>query len=100
MIRRIAILGAGPAGSAAAIRLARAGFEITIFERSAFPRAKVCGEFISPGASSILKSILTPAALLSCGARQCREFILSLDDQERVFPLPAPAWALSRATLD
>lgn len=44
----ILIAGAGPAGSGIAIRLARAGFRVTIIERKRFPREKLCGEFISP----------------------------------------------------
>ena len=45
---KIAIVGAGPAGSSLAIRLAEAGFETTLIERERFPREKLCGEFISP----------------------------------------------------
>jgi len=41
------IVGAGPAGSSAALALARRGRRVAIVERSAFPRQKVCGEFIS-----------------------------------------------------
>ena len=42
------IIGGGPAGSSAAIALARQGRTVAIVEKSAFPRSKVCGEFISP----------------------------------------------------
>ena len=41
------IIGAGPAGTAAAIGLARQGRSVAIIERSEFPRRKVCGEFTS-----------------------------------------------------
>lgn len=44
----IIIAGAGPAGSTLAIRLRRLGFEVVLAERYKFPRAKLCGEFISP----------------------------------------------------
>src|SRR3954468_14284206 len=44
----IAIVGAGPAGSSAAIRLAMAGKRVVLFEKAKFPREKLCGEFISP----------------------------------------------------
>lgn len=44
----IAIVGAGPAGSAAAIRLASAGRRVVLVERKQFPREKLCGEFVSP----------------------------------------------------
>ncbi|HTH50799.1 MAG TPA: NAD(P)/FAD-dependent oxidoreductase, partial [Pyrinomonadaceae bacterium] len=44
----IAIVGAGPAGSSAAIRLAAAGKRVVLIEKAKFPREKLCGEFISP----------------------------------------------------
>ena len=45
---KIVIVGAGPAGTSAAIRLAQNGFQVTLVEREKFPREKLCGEFISP----------------------------------------------------
>ncbi|MEP7213859.1 MAG: NAD(P)/FAD-dependent oxidoreductase [Acidobacteriota bacterium] len=48
MKEKIAIVGAGPAGSSLAIRLAVRGFDVTLIERESFPRHKLCGEFISP----------------------------------------------------
>ncbi|MFM9903456.1 MAG: NAD(P)/FAD-dependent oxidoreductase [Pyrinomonadaceae bacterium] len=44
----VAIVGAGPAGSATAIRLAKAGLSVLLVEQKKFPRQKLCGEFISP----------------------------------------------------
>ena len=44
----IAIVGGGPAGSSAAIRLATAGLSVLLVEQKKFPREKLCGEFISP----------------------------------------------------
>jgi flavin-dependent dehydrogenase len=44
----IAIVGAGPAGTSAAIRLAQRGLQVALIEQKKFPRAKLCGEFISP----------------------------------------------------
>ena len=43
-----AIVGGGPAGSSAAIRLAAAGLRVLLVEQKKFPRQKLCGEFISP----------------------------------------------------
>lgn len=42
------IVGAGPAGSSLAIRLAQSGRKVLLVEQKKFPRAKLCGEFISP----------------------------------------------------
>ncbi|HKP81647.1 MAG TPA: NAD(P)/FAD-dependent oxidoreductase [Pyrinomonadaceae bacterium] len=44
----VIIAGAGPAGSSAAIHLARKGVRVLLVEQKKFPRAKLCGEFISP----------------------------------------------------
>src|SRR5215217_8718694 len=44
----VIIAGAGPAGSSAAIRLARNDIRVLLVEQKKFPRAKLCGEFISP----------------------------------------------------
>lgn len=44
----VLVIGAGPAGSATALQLARAGFAVTLADKKAFPRHKPCGEFLSP----------------------------------------------------
>jgi flavin-dependent dehydrogenase len=44
----VAIAGAGPAGTSAAIHLAMSGARVLLIEEKKFPRAKLCGEFISP----------------------------------------------------
>jgi len=44
----VIIAGAGPAGSSAAIHLARKDLRVLLVEQKKFPRAKLCGEFISP----------------------------------------------------
>jgi len=45
---RIAVVGAGPAGSAAAFHLASAGCVVTLVDRADFPRDKVCGDWLTP----------------------------------------------------
>jgi len=42
------ILGAGPAGSLAALILARAGFDVLLLDKAEFPRPKVCGDCLHP----------------------------------------------------
>jgi len=46
----IAIVGAGPAGAAAACHFGRAGFRVVLFDQRRFPRDKVCGDFVGPAA--------------------------------------------------
>ena len=54
----LAVLGGGPAGSAAAITAARLGARVLLLERGRFPRQKVCGEFVSPESLSLLAGLL------------------------------------------
>ena len=51
------VVGGGPAGAIAALVLARAGARVTILERAAFPRDKLCGDTINPGALTILRRL-------------------------------------------
>lgn len=44
----VVIVGGGPAGASAAIHLAGSGARVLLAEQKKFPRAKLCGEFISP----------------------------------------------------
>jgi len=50
----VLIAGAGPAGSIAAIRLARAGARVLLVDRARFPRDKLCGDTLNPGAMRVL----------------------------------------------
>ena len=54
----IAVIGAGPAGSAAAITAARAGQRVLLVDKDEFPRHKVCGEFVSFESTRLLESLL------------------------------------------
>lgn len=51
----VVIAGAGPAGSLAALVLARAGARVCLVDRAAFPRDKLCGDTMNPGAVGILE---------------------------------------------
>jgi flavin-dependent dehydrogenase len=65
----VAIVGAGPAGSSAAIRLARSGRKVLLVDKAAFPRDKLCGEFVSP---------------------ECLDHFQELGISERIFSLIPP----------
>lgn len=45
---QVIVVGAGPAGSAAALHLARAGVDVLLLEKGTFPRDKVCGDGLTP----------------------------------------------------
>ena len=46
----VLVVGAGPAGSAAATWLARAGVDVTLVDMARFPRDKTCGDGLTPRA--------------------------------------------------
>jgi geranylgeranyl reductase family protein len=46
----VIVVGAGPAGSTTAYHLARAGLDVLLLEKTAFPREKVCGDGLTPRA--------------------------------------------------
>lgn len=50
----VLVVGGGPAGSTVAGLLARAGRDVLVVDRTAFPRAKPCGECLNPGAVAAL----------------------------------------------
>jgi 2-polyprenyl-6-methoxyphenol hydroxylase-like FAD-dependent oxidoreductase len=51
------IVGAGPAGSTAAILLARAGWSVGLIEQQTFPRRKVCGECVAASNLPLLDAL-------------------------------------------
>jgi menaquinone-9 beta-reductase len=53
----VVIAGAGPAGSVAATLLARAGARVLVVDRARFPRPKLCGDSMNPGAVAILRRL-------------------------------------------
>jgi menaquinone-9 beta-reductase len=53
----VLIAGAGPAGSIAAIRLAHAGVRVLLVDRARFPRDKLCGDTLNPGAMRVLDRV-------------------------------------------
>ncbi len=64
----VLVAGAGPAGSAVAAFLARAGHRVTAVDRAAFPRDKACSEYMGPETVRILDRLGVVPALESAGA--------------------------------
>jgi flavin-dependent dehydrogenase len=99
-VRRAAalIVGGGPAGSAAAIVLARAGVEAELIERSDSPHDIVCGGFLGWDALVALQRLGLEAGAL--GARPIRRMRLVSANRSLEMALPRMAAGLSRRTLD
>jgi flavin-dependent dehydrogenase len=61
----VAIAGAGPAGALAATILATAGLRVSIFDRARFPRHKLCGDTLNPGALAVVRRHADVTALIA-----------------------------------
>jgi len=99
-VSRVVVIGAGAAGATCAGECARRGLETVVVEAKAFPRAKVCGEYVSPAATALLESLLGVRGLTRAGAQRVDRFVLQLGAREWVWRTPRAAWALSRRSLD
>ena len=53
----VAVIGAGPAGSVAALVLARAGARVALVDKAAFPRDKACGDLVGPRGVQVLDDL-------------------------------------------
>jgi flavin-dependent dehydrogenase len=91
----IDIAGGGPAGAAAAIAALGEGASVRIFEESAWPRHKVCGEFLSPEAGPLLEAL----GVATDGARIGR-IRLRVGRRAKMWRLEEPALGISRYRLD
>lgn len=102
------VIGAGPAGSAAAIALARAGHAVLLVDRCRFPRGKPCGEYYNPEGVRLLGELGLPASSLrAAGAHSVPVLHLGTPDCgtlsvpfSEVGPAGEPALTLGREVLD
>ena len=101
------IVGAGPAGSTAAILLARAGWSVALVERQSFPRRKVCGECIAASNLPLLHALGLGPAFEAAAGPELRHLVFMHGSRAVRAELPSDAgsrqpWgrALGRETLD
>ena len=101
------IIGAGPAGSSAAILLARAGWSVALIEKQRFPRRKVCGECVAASNLPLLEALGIGPAFEAGAGPELRKVALMRGERAVVADLPPAAhekhrWgrALGRETLD
>jgi flavin-dependent dehydrogenase len=67
------VIGAGPAGSAAAIWLAKAGWKVMLVEQHGYPRRKVCGECVAAGNLALLDELGVGADFRGAAGPELRE---------------------------
>ncbi|MFD0710834.1 NAD(P)/FAD-dependent oxidoreductase [Paenibacillus sp. GCM10027626] len=97
----VAILGAGIAGSALAKLLADLGWNVILLDRKRFPRHKVCGEFLSPEAVSMLDALGVRSAVEQLApSRISRTRLMAPHGNGIEIPLPGVALGISRYALD
>ena len=76
----VVISGAGPAGSTAALVLARAGARVLLLDRAAFPRDKPCAEYLSPQVNLLLRDLGLDAAIEALRPARLRGFHVYAQD--------------------
>jgi flavin-dependent dehydrogenase len=97
----VAIIGAGPAGSTLAALLARREQSVALVEKDAFPRDKLCGEFLSPESMreldrlGVLREVEQHKPALIRRAR-----FTSASGRTLELELPGVGWGISRRKLD
>ncbi len=101
------VIGGGPGGAAAALLLARAGWSVALVERKAFPRRKVCGEYLSGTNLPLLRALGLAECFAESAGPEVRRVGVFARDARPTAALPQPggrsaAWgrALGRDRLD
>ena len=86
----VAIIGAGPAGSSAAIQLATKGYSVALLDKEQFPREKLCGDFLNPVNWPLLRELKVERAVLARPHEKVSIFrFTSFSGEEAEIPLPA-----------
>ena len=102
----VAIAGAGPAGTSAAIELAILGARVLLIEEKKFPRAKLCGEFISPECLTHFKRLGVMEQMCTAGGTPVTETVFysrrgnSVAVPSEWFKPGTQALGLSRSEMD
>jgi flavin-dependent dehydrogenase len=96
----VTIVGAGPAGATLAALLASRGVDVLLVDRDAFPRDKLCGEFLSYDALPILERLGVLSQIDAAGAPHIDRARIVGARRTYDFALPHAARGVSRMLLD
>jgi flavin-dependent dehydrogenase len=102
----VIIAGGGPAGASAAIHLAIRGARVLLVEQKKFPRAKLCGEFISPECTPHFERLGVAEQMFSASPAKLTETVFYSRQGKSVrvpsawFGANGVALGLSRAEMD
>jgi flavin-dependent dehydrogenase len=102
----VVVVGGGPAGTSAAIHLALGGARVLLAEQKKFPRAKLCGEFISPECLEHFERLGVADKMMAGGVRLAETIFYSRGGSSASVPSSwfgagsAGALGLSRAEMD
>lgn len=96
----VVIIGGSLAGAACVRDLTRAGIDAVAIERDRFPREKVCGGFLSPGAVEILDELNVLGTLRAAGAEPVRYARIRTTGATVEIPFRRAGLGVSRRTLD
>ena len=95
------VVGAGPAGTSAGISAARLGAKVMLLESAAFPRQKVCGEFVSAESLELLETLLNGSSeALLRGAPRIPRARIFVDGRKLEAAIDSPAASIARFDMD
>src|SRR5215218_8877523 len=101
MSRDIQIVGGGLAGLTLGIALRQAGAGVTLWESGAYPRHRVCGEFISGRGLAVIQQLRLERVIRELPVRTAQTCAFNLARiSGPVRSLPKPALCVSRYDLD
>jgi menaquinone-9 beta-reductase len=85
----VVVVGAGPAGAAAAISLANAGREVIVVDKASFPRDKCCGDGLTTAALRELAALGVDPRVLPSFRQTDTAWLRSPSGRSVAFPMPS-----------